>query len=115
MTGSGMFYTDAALVCFMVYVFWGGWAVTLAGGVMSIQLARRPGRRALGVALLFGCLAPLAYELFWYALSQSALPEPDTSGPLTIAVTAGLAICVFAGPLAAWFCLRAPRAPIAPS
>lgn len=111
-----MLYTDAGLVCILVYVFWGGWAVTLVGEVLSILVMRQPGRLALGVALAIGCLAPLAYEMLWVALARSSWDQPDTSDPLVILVMAGLAISVFAAPLWALACIvRAPKRENAPS
>lgn len=111
MNGSGMLYADAVLLCVIVYTFWGGWVVTLAGGVLSILVALRPGRRALGLMLAAGCLAPLAYTLVWAFLRASNLPEPDTSDPWVYVVMAGLAVSVFAAPLAAlvWLCRPAGR------
>jgi hypothetical protein len=101
----GMLFTDAVLLCILLYTFWGGWVVTLAGGVLSILVARQPGRRAFGLVLAAGCLAPLAYALFLTFLSRSHLPEPETSDPWVYAVLAGLVVSVFAAPLAAlvWF------------
>lgn len=110
-----MLYTDAGYVCILVYVFWGGWAVTLAGGGMSALVMRQPGRQALGLALILGCLAPLAYELIWVWLDRFVTIEPETSDPLIVAVMAGLAACVFAAPLAALICLCRPPRPVAPS
>ncbi|KRA62044.1 hypothetical protein ASD89_23410 [Caulobacter sp. Root656] len=115
MNSSGMLYTDAGLLCILVYVFWGGWAVTLAGGGMSALVMRQPGRRGLGVALILGCLAPLAYELIWVWLDRFVSIEPNTSDPLIVAVLAGLVVCLFAAPLAALICLCRPPRPVAPS
>jgi uncharacterized membrane protein len=111
-----MLYTDAGLVTILVYVFWGGWIVTLVGGVLSILVMRQPGSLALGVALTLGCLAPLAYGMFWTFLARVAPTQPDTSDPLIYVVMAGLAVCVFAAPLAALVRIaRGPRRESAPS
>jgi hypothetical protein len=116
MNSSGMLYTDAGLLCVIVYAFWYGWAVTLVGEVLSILVMRQPGRLALGVVLALGCLAPLAYETFWTFMARVAPTQPDTSDPLIYVVMAGLAVCVFAAPLAALVCIvRWPRRESAPS
>ena len=116
MNSSGMLYTDAGLLCILVYVFWGGWAVTLVGEVLSILAMRQPGRLGLGLALAAGCLAPLAYELIWTQLARFATNQPESSDPLVITVVIGLAVCVFAAPLSALVCVfRAPRRESAPS
>jgi len=113
---SGMLYTDAGLLCILVYVFWGGWAVTLAGEVLSIVVMRQSGRGRLGSALALGCLAPLAYVLLWALLDRFAPIQPASSDAPIILVTIGLAVCVFAAPLLALACvLRAPRRKSAPS
>jgi hypothetical protein len=116
MNGSGMLYTDAGLLCILVYAFWGGWAVTLVGEVLSILVMRQPGRLGLGLGLAAGCLAPLAYELLWMRLARLATTQPEATDPLVIAVVVGLVVCVFAAPLTALVCVfRAPRRESAPS
>lgn len=116
MNSSGMLYTDAGLLCILVYVFWGGGVVTLAGEVLSIIVMRQPGRARLGVALAIGCLAPLAYEMIWTVLARLAPDQPETSDFLVCLVMAGLAVSVFAAPLWALVCvLRAPKREHAPS
>src|SRR5688572_14103965 len=110
MSGGGMLYGDATLICIIVYAFWYGWAVTLAGEVLSILVMRQSGRRGLGVLLAIGCLAPPAYMMFWALLDRFMSVEPETSDPWTYVVMAGLAVCVFAAPLTALVCIvRAPR------
>jgi hypothetical protein len=99
--GSGMLYTDAGPLRMLVYLFRGGWAVTLGGEVLSILVMRRPGRLGLGLALAAGCLAPVAYEMLWIQLAWFATNQPESSDPLVIAVVVGLAVCVFAAPLSA--------------
>ncbi|WP_425996004.1 hypothetical protein [Caulobacter sp. DWR1-3-2b1] len=106
---SGMLYTDAGLVSFLVYVFWGGWVVTLAGEALSIMVMRQPGRLVVGLALAIGCLAPLAYVLLWALLDRFAPIQPSSSDASTYVVMAGLAGCVFAAPLAALVHVRARR------
>lgn len=116
MTGSGIFFTDAALVSFMVYVFLGGWLVTLAGLALSIMVMSQPGRRVRGVVLAIGCFAPAAYIALWALLDRFAPGGPSTTDILTYAVMAGLAVCVFGAPLAAMACIvRAPKGENAPS
>jgi hypothetical protein len=116
MNGSGMLYTDAVLLCIIVYAFWCGWAVTLAGEVLSVLVMRQPGRGGLGVVLAIGCLAPFPYAMFWALLDRFMPVEPETSDPWTYVVMAGLAVCVFAAPLTALVCIvRAPRRENAPS
>jgi hypothetical protein len=111
-----MLYTDAGLLSIIVYVFWCGWTVTLAGEALSILVMRQPGRLTLGVVLALGCLAPLAYGMLWTFLARVAPNQPESSDPLICAVIAGLAVSVFAAPLAALVCVvRAPRRESAPS
>jgi hypothetical protein len=107
---SGVLYTDAGLISILVYVFWGGWVVNLAGEALSIVVMRQPGRLARGVVLALGCLAPLAYVMLWALLDRFVPISPSTSDPLMYAVMGGLTVCIFAAPLAALaHVLRAPR------
>jgi hypothetical protein len=96
-----MLYTDAGLVSILVYLFWGGWVVTLVGEALSIAVMRQPGHLALGVALALGSLAPLAYMLLWALLDLFAPFQPASSDLSICAVLAGLVGCVFAAPLTA--------------
>jgi len=116
MNGSGMLYGDATLLCIIVYAFWYGWIVTLVGEVLSILMIRQPEQRGLGVLLAIGCMAPLAYMVFWALLHRFVPVEPETSDLWTYGVMAGLAVCVFAAPLSALVCIvRGPKREDAPS
>lgn len=111
MNSSGMLYTDASLATILVYAFWGGWIVTLVGGLLSILVMRQPRRLAWGVALALGCLAPLVYAALWTVLARAATNQPIATDLSIYGVMAGLAVCVFAAPLSALICIvRGPNA-----
>ncbi|USQ96521.1 hypothetical protein [Caulobacter sp. RL271] len=110
MNSSGLLYSDAGMLSIAIYVFWGGWLVTLAGLIMSILVMRQPQRLALGVALAIGSLAPFAYFQLWVTLKRFAPSEPKSSDLSIWLVVAGMAGCVLAAPLGALVhVLRAQR------
>ena len=99
MNTSGSLFGDLALVCFLMYVFNGGWLATLAGWVFCF--AGWPHRRRwLTLALAAACLAPIGYIAVLALLSAKG-PSFSTSDWGAILGVAGLAFCALAAPVAA--------------
>ena len=96
--GSGMLFQDGALACFYLYLFSGGWIVTLAGLGLSIGAGVRSCRFAVGGWLAAGCFAPFLYVqgLRWL---QGLAPSVQTTDLALFVILGGLAGAVFGAPV----------------
>lgn len=96
MNASGLLWSDSLLVCFFLYVFAGGWVVTLLGWAICLFIgtARRRWRGGAGLALLG--LLPTCYMSALGLLALTGL-----NPPATMAVLGGMVLATFACPIAA--------------
>jgi hypothetical protein len=104
MNTSGSLFGDLALVCFILYVFNGGWLATVAGWVFCFA-GWRHRRRSLTLALAAACLAPISYIAVLALLSTKG-PSFTSSDWGAILGVAGLAISALAAPVAAFVTFR---------
>ena len=104
MNTSGSLFGDLALVCFLIYVFNGGWLATLAGWVFCFT-GWRHRQRWLTLALAEGCLAPIGYIAVLALLSAKGPSFTSSDWGATLGI-AGLAISALAAPVAAFVTFR---------
>lgn len=101
MIASGDFYADSALVCASIFIFNGGWLLTLCGIGLSVALVVQ-GARPTGWLTLLLCLAPIAYIALWFTLAAAKWTPPlETSNSGTLLAVGGLLIAILCGPVAA--------------
>lgn len=100
MNASGLLWDDGALASFFLYLFWGGWAATLAGWVtcLFIGIARRRWRAAGGCALLGLLPALYVVSLAFLARSVGSPPYSNVAFPV---VMGGMVLATLACPVAA--------------
>lgn len=103
MNGSGLLFSDLAMVCFFLYVFNGGWLATLLGMGFCI-IGWRARARWLSLVIGIACLAPVGY-IFMLSLA-AAHTFVATSDPASLIGIAGFAMSVLAAPIAAFITLR---------
>jgi hypothetical protein len=100
MNASGLLWLDAALICFFMYVFWGGWLATLAGWVVCGVIGFRQKRAAVALA----CAAPGFLPVLYIAalsLLGSHGPQPASSTGAGLSLMVGMVVAIAAGPAVA--------------
>ena len=104
MNTSGLLFGDLALVCFVLYVFNGGWLATLAGWAFCFAGWRhRP--QWLTLVLAAACLAPIGYIAALAFLSAKGPQVASSDWPAILGI-AGLAVSALAAPVAAFVTFR---------
>ena len=112
MNASGLLWDDAALASVFLYLFWGGWAATLAGWAtcLFVGIARRRWRVAGGCALLG--LLPTLY-IFALGFLARNVGSPPYSNIAFLVVLGGMVLATLACPIAAaTIAWRTPPPPI---
>lgn len=100
MNASGLLWDDGALASFFLYVFWGGWAATLAGWAtcLFVGIARRRWGVAGGCALLG--LLPALY-IFTLSFLARSVGSPPYSSIAFLVVMGVMVLATLACPIAA--------------
>lgn len=105
MNATGLLWDDGVLVCFFLYVFAGGWVVTLLGwgGCLFIGIVRRRWRAAAALALL-GLLPALYISVL--GLLALTVRNPPPSDLATMTILGGMVLATSACPVAAAVAVR---------
>lgn len=106
MSGSGELLPEVLLTLFYLYVFRGGWAITLIGLAFCVMSKIRGANWSSTCLLAGACLTPIAVYALGIGTADN-LPTMDASAAGIWGCIALFAALVFCGPVwAVWLMLR---------
>ncbi len=113
MTGTGDLLHDALLMCLHIYLFMGGWTVTIAGLVLWTICWRRGVEAWATLAGIAACFGPVAVFVPWRMFGERA-PWIESSSTGELALAAGFVVLMLSSPVTALGALREMAARSAP-